>query len=214
MNNNHINHISTMKTQNLNYCFAMLLLSAIQTFGQASVRNYNIYNGNKLIGTLNAEKQQKGLTTTYVLNVSTAFTLLLRFQLVEKVREEFNGQMLIYSSAERLINSKTDFNHVCRYQNNGYLIGDKNNESTVLSSKISTSVCTLYFNEPVGVNYVYSHAISKMLRLEKTGPDEYTLHQPGGNRTVYKYDDGVCTEVASENTFSTVHIVLTHTCLK
>lgn len=110
----------------------------------------------------------------------------------------FEKDELITSKALFTRNGKTLNNTHTKLLKNGYIISTIEKENQLVNQTIEFTVVRMYFQEPKGINYVYSEAWGKLLAL-KQQDNTYTFILPDGTICTFKYQYGLLQEVISKS---------------
>jgi hypothetical protein len=115
----------------------------------------------------------------------------------------FLDGVLHSSSTEQVVNGRrkeqTSTKHINgqRYQ---FGLTEKNTSAKEreISVPIVHTITGLYYQEPVNVADVYSEKYGKICRVKKLDEGKYCISLPNGKESIYSYQGGQCTEIATE----------------
>lgn len=186
---------------------SILLLILIRT-GMSQELMYTISWKDDSIGYLKAEREQIRDNEYYNINSNTEFRVLFRFNLNYQYKNEYRKGRLYSASANNSLNQKDRDQSSIIWQNNHYLIRVNNKSEKLKEQDIWFTVSKLYYNEPIGVNTIFSERFGKFLTLEKLEQNKYALTKPDGRKNIYFYDKGICRKVIVDNPIITIHFTL------
>jgi hypothetical protein len=127
--------------------------------------------------------------------------------LYSKVFGTFNNGQLTSGSVLRKVNGKDKANAKITWQNDRYLIQDKD-ESIELKEKITYTTACLMHEEPVNLLRIFSENYKRFIPIKAIKPHQYELQLPDGNRNFYTYANGVCVSAEVNTTLSTAYFRL------
>ena len=114
----------------------------------------------------------------------------------------------MFASSEKRINSRLDEWITISLQNGKYKIENEKGTKSTFTGPIGFSVGMLYHFEPSGQNLVFSERLGTFVPIKKTSNGVYELSQPDGKKNIFKYSNGVCTEMKTEMLASSVQFSL------
>jgi len=117
----------------------------------------------------------------------------------------FEKNELVASKALFIRNGKTLNNTLTKQLNGDYLIETIDQKNTFVKQTIDHTVLQMYFNEPKGVKYVYSEAWGKILPLNYES-NYYSFKIPDGTECLFKYLNGVLSEVITKTIIGEIKI--------
>ncbi len=191
----------------------MKLLASIILFffiraGMSQELMYTITWRDDSIGYLKAEREQIQDNEYYNINSDTEFNILFSFSLNYKYENEYRNGRLYSASANNSLNQKERDQSSIIWQNDHYLLRVNDKSEKVENQKITFTVSKLFFNEPVGIDTIFSERFGKFLALEKLEQNKYILTKPDGRENIYFYDNGICSKVIVDNPIITIHFTL------
>jgi hypothetical protein len=169
--------------------------------------HYEVLRKGKVIGYLDAMKKDNGSNVVYIMESNVKISLLMDFALYSKVIGSFNNGILISGSIIRRINGKDKANSKITWQNDRYLIQDKD-ESIELREKITYTTACLMHEEPVNLQRIFSENYKRFIPIKLIKPHQYELLLPDGNRNFYTYSNGICVSAEVNTTLSTAYFRL------
>lgn len=161
---------------------------------------YDIFVSNNKIGEVLASKNSKGPLTTYSIQTNLSFTLLEKYDVNYQLSSSYKNNYLTESALKNIVNGDLEDDVHIKWDGTQYT-GQANKKNVVLKEKIKHSIAKLYFHEPSGVERIFSEKYIDFEKLKVQPPNEYILHLGDGNKSHYKYINGICTEVNSSKSF-------------
>ncbi len=175
---------------------------------QAQNLHYLIRLDNEQMGDMHATKT-KGSKEKYLMESKIKVEKLIKIDLFYKIEALFEKDILQLSNALETANGKEHTNSETKKNKSGYSIKTKKETKTISHKGITNNLCKLYFEEPVGINSVWSDTFGEMLTLKPAGEHRYELMLPNGKSSFYSYFKGICTLVETEIMFGKVTFILT-----
>lgn len=168
---------------------------------------YDIFVSDNKIGEVLASKNSKGVLTTYSVQTNLSFRLLEKYDVNYQLSSSYKNNLLIESALKNIVNGKLEEDVHIKWDGAQY-IGQANKKSISFKEKIKDSIAKLYFHEPAGLERVFSEKYIAFQKLKTQAASEYVLHLEDGNKSHYKYINGVCTEVTSSKSFFKIQFKL------
>ena len=187
---------------------ASTLLIFLITAGLSQELMYTISWKDDSIGYLKAEREQVLDNEYYNINSNTEFRVLFSFNLNYQYENEYRKGRLYSASAKNSLNQKDRDQSTIIWQNDHYLLSVNDKIDKLKEQDIWFTVSKLFFNEPRGVDTIFSERFGKFLKLEKLEQGKYVLTKPDGRKNTYIYDKGICRKVIVDNPIITIHFTL------
>lgn len=168
---------------------------------------YDIFVSDNKIGEVLASKNSKGVLTTYSIQTNLSFRLLEKYDVNYQLSSSYKNNYLIESALKNIVNDKLEDDVHLKWDGVQYT-GQANKKPISFKERIKYSIAKLYFHEPVGLERIFSEKYTDFKKLKTQAANEYVLHLEDGNKTHYKYVNGVCTEVTSNKSFFKILIKL------
>jgi len=182
-------------------CF--LLLQFIFSHAQETHHaNYKVFRNEEEVGTITVQRVSGATGTTYSLNSSVTIKTLIAIHIKEIIVNQFEQGVLINSVHNREINDFKSINKELVKSGERYLLDGETLPH--LGGKIANSVLTLYFQEPVKDNFIYSESFMEMVTIKELKPGVYRLTQPNKNVTDYYYVSGALTKVEAHTKWGVI----------
>ncbi|MEL0457535.1 DUF6134 family protein [Flavobacteriaceae bacterium SZ-1-7] len=190
--------------------FFLLAILASLSFTDKSINKaltYNVVKNDKVIGTIEINKNAFTDSTVYNLKSRISAKFLFKFCVTGKEKSVFKNGVLVYSSVHRTLNNKTKVNHKIVLKNGQYnlLLGGENIPSKIGS--INRNLITLYFSEPIGVTAVFCDNLKKMVPIRPLGNGEYRVDFEDGKHNIFHYNNGTCVKVEAVSKFFNVVLI-------
>ncbi|MDB5256514.1 MAG: hypothetical protein JWM14_1209 [Chitinophagaceae bacterium] len=168
---------------------------------------YDIFVGDNKIGEVVASKNAKGTSTTYSVQTNLSFKVLETYDVNYQLSSSYKNNYLIESALKNIVNGKLEDDVHIKWDGLQYT-GQANKKTIRLKERIKHSIAKLYFHEPLGVERIFSEKYTGFEKLKAEPANEYVLHLGDGNKSHYKYSNGICTEVTSTKSFFKIQIKL------
>jgi len=188
--------------------FLLLLIIPISTIAQQQQLNYKVIRDGKQIGWVRLEKTTTGDQSTMLLVSEIRAWIILLINISAKESSFFENGRLIYSSQFRTKNGTTKVNKQTRFVDDKYEVLENGEKAGLSYHFIGTNLLSLYFNEPVGINFVYCDKQEAFVQIKKTDDGGYKIKFPDGNSNCFYYNGGICTKIKVNTTFYSAEIVL------
>lgn len=186
----------------------LLALIPIPSRSQNLQLNYKIKQGGDDIGWMRLEKNIEGNTTNLLMISEIKTRMIFRIRVSAKESSAFENGQLIYSSQFRKSNGNTKVDKQTKFAANKYEVRDAGEKKNLDYQFIGTNLLSLYFNEPVGINFVYCDNHECYTSIIRTDDGGYKVKFPDGNSNCYYYTGGTCTKVKIDHTFYTAYVIL------
>lgn len=134
--------------------------------------------------------------------------MIFRINVAVKESSFFEDGKLLYSSQFRKSNGDTKVDKQTRFANDKYEVFENGEKEELEFHFIGTNLLSLYFQEPIGINFVYCENHKCFVNLVKNDDGGYKVKFPGGNNNIYYYSGGICTKIKVNHSFYSVEIIL------
>lgn len=182
---------------------ALILFFILTVCLKAQNMQYAILKGSDTIGVLNYSRNAVANKVVYKAETNVKVRFIFAFSLNSREESCFKDDVLQYSFIFRKVNGNIKANYSTRLDGNNYIIEDKKeNEVEKLNSyPITSSILSLYYNEPEDNTAVYSDSYKKLIIITKLEEHKYKVLMPDGNYNYYYYHNGVCNKVEVVHSF-------------
>jgi hypothetical protein len=185
-----------------------IIFSNTDTFAQK--RYYDVLWRGESIGQMTAEKSTKDDITDIYIQTDLSFTVGIRYNWVYKLRNKHYKDTLIHCTIDQIKNGTTVKSAYSDRSGKMYAFVKDGKTKFLKTERIYFTVAMLYFLEPAGRNMVYSETWGEYLPVKPLPNHHYKLEMPDGKSNIYKYIDGVCTEVLIQAGIVNFSLVFKH----
>ncbi len=179
--------------------FLFLLLSFLSSGRETIVKEiiyFDIYFAGSPIGHIKAEKWiEDGMTMYEVYSFAEYNSWLYDYQRTTHVKAHFRDGILIKSWAKITEYDDVLVLSITQRKGSAYRMVNRDGEVNWHQGLIRASSIQLYFEEPQGIDEVFSESHLVMGRIEEDGLHEYEYHTPEGKTNEYFYEDGKLVKV-------------------
>ena len=190
------------------FSLLIIILALIPLLSKSQQLKYRIVQGGDDIGWLRLEKKITGDTSSLLLVSEIKKRIFFLITVSAKESSVYKCGKLIYSSQYRKTNGNTQVDKQTRFIADKYEVEDDGEKQNLATSFIGKNLLCLYFQEPIGINMVYSDNHQCFIKVTKTDDGGYKVKFPDGNSNCYYYGDGICTKIIVSHTFYTAEIIL------
>jgi len=170
----------------------------------SQILNYSVMKGSNRIGSLTAKCVRADERITYSITSGVSASFIFKLNVSVCIDEIFENENLKYSYYKKSINGSETIIKTIPIQKYMYVLTDRNEETKILSSKITYTMGSMYFVEPVFYHLVYSEAYQQFVPIKEIGKNKYLIQFPDGNKSYYTYSNGICTLVEVHTAMATI----------
>lgn len=145
--------------------------------------------------------------TYYEIESKVTFRILFSFTVDYESTSEYKYGQLIKEYTNNQLNGSSQKKSTIWFDGSKYTL-DLDGSRMEVNEKITYSIATIYFREPVKNQKVYSPQFGTYLTFVELSNHVYELVSPDGTNT-YTYTNGICTEVKVSRDFATFYFRLT-----
>lgn len=173
----------------------------LSSAGSAS-KEYVIYKGDEVIGTIKASENRLKDSTHYKVTSSVTYhSLLYNMERETITNVSFGGGKMATSKAYIEKNGAVEENCHTLYKGGNYYCVATNGDITQITEKIGWCTSMLYFKEPTNASRIFAEAYQAVCPIKKTAtPHVYELTLPGNKKNEYVYKNGQLAEVKVHRT--------------
>lgn len=131
-----------------------------------------------------------------IISLDTRMRFPLR-KVHSRIKVRYHSGKLQFASSENRINDKLKEWSTISRQGSAYRV-DVPGKTFAIQTPIQFSVGRLYAFPPQACTVVYSERWSTFVSIQASGKDTYIMHQPDGHTNVFRYTNGVCSEMETE----------------
>ena len=209
-----------------NYCYSGLLgllkkipvvqkfLSLVSFFflafsieAQTLRHEYDIIKQKEVIGSLTATKKHLSEGFSITIDSRSSISILIDFNVNVYQFNKYHDGKLIDALFIQSLNGRKKVHNTVQWGLNGYSI-EKDGRKISLNNDINYSVASMYFEEPVSIQKVFSENQLTVLSLHKVSNHCYEMQLPDGKTNYYSYRDGMLVHARLSTRFTTVELIL------
>lgn len=189
------------------FLLLIIPLSSWCPISELQYLKYDIFVADNKIGEVLASKNTKGILTTYSVQTNLSFKVLEKYDVNYQLSSSYKNNYLIESALKNIVNGDLEDDVHLKWDGTQYT-GQANKKTVRIKERIKHSIAKLYFHEPLGVERIFSEKYTDFEKLKQGQANEYVLHLGDGNKSHYKYSNGICTQVTSTKSFFKILIKL------
>ena len=158
-----------------------------------SYLRYDVEMQGKVIGWMTSSKTISPDNTEikFIIQSKVNVAVFSKFEVDYSLESTFKNNFLQFSRLVNVINRDTENYTRVHWDGIRYNTWDRNDNKYINAQKIIFSIGCIYFKEPVGLSNLFSEKYLTFCPIIKEG-DYYVASFPDGNKTVYKYQNGIC----------------------
>lgn len=187
---------------------AILCLLLLKTAAQQATYEYEVIRNNKVIGRTVVTGTKSTGKVTYNIIAEIKVNLIKDFIAVSEEETVFEKGVMVYSSFSRSLNGVSKARKKIRRMDSVYESDDDGKKQLLKLGKVNHTIGSLYLNEPINTNQIFSDNYQRWLKISQVKPHSYRLTLPDGNYTIYHYESGVCVNIDIYQTFYSVRLSL------
>ena len=159
---------------------------------QAQELTFTVYQGEKELGNIIANKTIADEHTTYTIKSDVTFVVFKKYHRVSTLVATYHDGILESASSTTHTNDKLEEQRITFHDKEKYACTDMNEVSSCPeTAKIIFSSANLYYNEPIDKKKVYSERFFTYASIEDIGNHVYKITFGKGKVNYYKYKDGI-----------------------
>lgn len=168
----------------------------------AQKHTYSIHVAGKEIGEVTASLTESGHTQTYeIISDATLKIFWKRYNRKTSSFVIYQNEAVKTSFAGVYMNNNLEDSAAINLDQNSYDCYRYPDERFVLNdTEVHFTTAKLYFQEPVGIQKIYSERFLKFCPLEVRGDHKYKLSLPNGRANYYTYANSTLIEVFIDRT--------------
>ena len=190
------------------------LLFSLSTYPESPLHaqnlNYNVVMNGKSIGSLEAKRNVRDGLAYYFIESIVNLRFLFRVNMNYTFETTYQDGMLIKASTRNMVNDNVRNSSRVTWNGAHYVLEVKDEQSVLKNTKITYSLSSMYFSEPVQVRQVFSERYGKFLPVKPVGEHRYELTMPDGKKNYYQYVNGICQSVEVNHSMGQVNFHLTN----
>ena len=170
---------------------------------------YQIFKGNKEIGTLLIDKKKYGAEEHFKIESDATFRVVFEFSTQFTMEAVFEEGKLRRSLTKNTLNDSERESTLIELEDGKYKVLKDGDELDYLEIKHPEySMAHLYYNEPKDLTKVFSERFAEFLAIREIEPSQYELTLPDGRTNIYTYKNGRCSEVKVNHMLATLYFRL------
>jgi hypothetical protein len=186
-----INIFISEKLRSFTVSLVILIIFLAAPRSAAQTLHYEIWNDDKMIGTLTANCSHAGELTIYSVTTDVKTSFILTLNVSAKMEDVFKGGILYRSTYVQKINGFTRLDKKTTLLAGGYNLKNKSVEKKSKISLIHYSMACMYFVQPSNDSLVYSENFQQNVLVSYKGNDRYQVIFPDKRCSFYQYRNGL-----------------------
>jgi hypothetical protein len=186
----------------------ILCLLVLKTVAQQSIYEYDVIRKNKVIGRTVVIGTKSTGKVTYKVSAEIKVNFIKDFKAISEEETVFENGVMVSSFFSRSLNGEEKGKRNTRLIDSVYQIIENGNTSLYKLGKINLTISSLYLNEPLYTNRIYSDNHRQWLKLTQIKLHSYRLDLPDGNHTLYHFENGICVSIDIYQTLFNAKLVL------
>ncbi|MEO1052037.1 MAG: DUF6134 family protein [Bacteroidota bacterium] len=175
---------------------------------QAQRLTYKVVWKGDSIGYLIADKQVNGNSIHYDIDSEVKIKFFFGAIVNYTYNSHFKNGILMMAETENLMNKKRRSHSIVERIDKDYKLLVDKKEKLMEDTEISSSISAMYYEEPVGLESIFSERYAVFSPIKLIEPGKYELTKPDGRKNYYHYKNGDCIEVQVNNTLTTIYFQL------
>ncbi|CAN5443756.1 hypothetical protein BH23BAC1_BH23BAC1_06130 [soil metagenome] len=190
-----------------------LILTGILVFTQflplqAQELSYDIVWKGDSIGFLHASKIPTKNMTRYEIDSQASFRFIAKIELDYYFENVFSNGVLVKGISKHSMNNKLKSSSSIKWDGKKYNATVDDLEVPLDKKAVKTSMTSMYYQEPVGINEIFSERYAVYCAIKPVGTNKYELTLPNGKKNYYTYEGGICTLVEVNHPMATFYFKL------
>ncbi len=187
----------------------ILFLSLIpaKSGAQRLLLNYTVKKSGVDIGWLTIERNIDGIKSIMTLNSEIQTRIIWLLKITARESSTFENGKLICSAQFRKANGTIKLDKTTRFAGTHYEVLENSGRENLAIPFIGTNLLSLYFEEPVGIAYVYCDKHQLFIPIQKMDDGGYKVKFPGGSSNCFYYRGGICNKIEISTSFYNVIIL-------
>lgn len=173
----------------------VLFLFSFSLLAQDQTLRYDVVYKGDIIGNMQVDQNRSDGKVNLKMVSNVQMHLIFAIKMYTEEASSFENGKLIYSSVYRRVNGKEKANKQTRAVGGNYQTSSGGNVDMVNNKAIKFNIHSLYFNEPLNLQKVYSDNFLQLLPIKKIDDHSYKIQLPDGNCNYYFYKNGICNRV-------------------
>lgn len=175
----------------LAFSVILFLFLNFMSYGQKENYTYNIIHKDDTIGQLKAVKETHGKSVQYATKTNIETRILTKIEVSYAFDVTFNDQQLQQSAVKVYFNGRERTNTKTLKSNSGYKFYDSGELEKNIKQSVSYCAVQLIFEEPSGIDKVYSEETGAFHSLTKIASHSYSKENEKGRESIFHYKNGI-----------------------
>ena len=189
------------------FCVVNFFLLAFSIEAQTLRHEYDILKQKEVIGSLTATKKHLSEGFSITIDSRSSISILIDFNVNVYQFNKYRDGKLTDALFLQSLNGRRKVHNTVQRGLNGYTV-EKDGCKISLNNDINYSVASMYFEEPVSIQKVFSENQLTVLSLHKVSNHCYEMQLPDGKTNYYSYRDGMLVHARLSTRFTTVELIL------
>ena len=173
----------------------LIFVLATTLVAQRRTLQYNILHNGEVMGSLQLSQNTIANTTNIKIESIVRTRFIIRINVESFEEATFQNGILVYSSLRRTVNGSERVNQQIQARGVLYKMTSGAKIKNLPAYPIYYSILSLYYQEPININMVYSDNFQQYVPVTRVSPNKYKISFPNGNYNYYTYKNGICTTV-------------------
>ena len=173
------------------FSIIIILFLDFALYAQKENYTYTIIHKDDTIGQLKALKETQGQSVQYLTKTNIETRILTKIEVSYAFDVKFDGQHLEQSDVQIYFNGKERTNTKTLKSTSGYKFYDSGELEKNIKHSVSYCGVQLIFEEPTGIDRVYSEETGGFHALRKIGNHIYAKENEKGRESTYLYKNGI-----------------------
>lgn len=169
--------------------------------------DYHIFRQKEIIGSLSATKKILNEGFSITIDSRTSISILFDINVNVYQFNKYQNGKLTEAIFMQSLNGRRKVHNTIQWGLNSYA-AEMDGRKLRLDNEINYSVASLFFDEPVSIQKVFSENQLTVLSLRRVAIHSYVLQLPDGRINQYNYHDGVLVHAKLNTKFTSVELVL------
>jgi hypothetical protein len=166
--------------------------------------NYSVMKGGKIIGRSGVNRIENNSTVLYKITSEALTGSIFKIRINVLIEEIFENKKMIQSTFSRKVNGFETIKNIVQTIDEKTIIVRGESKGNVINPAPDYTICSMYFEEPVERNFVYSECYLQFVPVQSLGNNRYLIIFPDGNKNYYSYINNICTEIEAHTSWAVV----------
>lgn len=165
---------------------------------------YDVYSDEKHIGEIRATLHTDGEVRQYEMQTNVDYRILFKTMRFDNhITSQYRGDILTEASSTDHLNEKLRSKNHVRRDATGYCVREDDDEETsrIAATQIQHCLASIYFDEPEGLEQVFSQRLASLIPIREVAPHKYAVDISSSKTNYYHFENGICTKVEVNHWF-------------